>query len=278
MNISAATFSSLHIFSTEHHPLNVAKGGQGHSKEGFSLFSLLDRTKSKGGRQILRQWMLKPLMDLEAITARQDFVELCMHPNLQTPIGTLLNLLEKVGPIDKILMRMQKCSTQPSDFFVLTKSLAACYAIYNTLINDILPRLEHPSPEEDSSAHDQNQPLLRGILQRCNVQALLDLKEQITDIVDEEATHDSKSVVIREGFDEKLDDWKEQYEYLEGKNACIRSSFLVKVSLIQTSFKQYLTRFCVALHYLKIRWNKLGQRFTNATPNLTIFRLFSYHR
>ena len=45
MVISPSTLSALHIFSTEHHPL-IAKG-QGHSKEGFSLFSLLDRTKSE---------------------------------------------------------------------------------------------------------------------------------------------------------------------------------------------------------------------------------------
>ena len=45
MDISPSTFSALHIFSTEHHPL-IAKG-HGNSKEGFSLYSLLDRTKSK---------------------------------------------------------------------------------------------------------------------------------------------------------------------------------------------------------------------------------------
>lgn len=45
MVISPSTFSALHIFSTENHPL-IAKG-RGNSKEGFSLFSLLDRTRSK---------------------------------------------------------------------------------------------------------------------------------------------------------------------------------------------------------------------------------------
>ena len=47
VSISPSTFSALHIFSTEHHPL-IAKG-HGRSKEGFSLFSLLDRTKSECG-------------------------------------------------------------------------------------------------------------------------------------------------------------------------------------------------------------------------------------
>ena len=79
MTVSADAFAALHIFATERHPLYAAKGG-GHSKEGFSLFSLLDRTKSRAGRQRLREWMLKPLIDVEAIAARQDGVVLASVP------------------------------------------------------------------------------------------------------------------------------------------------------------------------------------------------------
>lgn len=45
--------------------------GQGRSKEGFSVFGLFDRTRSVSGRRCLKQWMLKPLHDIHAITARQ---------------------------------------------------------------------------------------------------------------------------------------------------------------------------------------------------------------
>jgi DNA mismatch repair ATPase MutS len=69
MRIDATTLRSLHIFSTEHHPL-IAKGS-GNSKEGFSLFTLLDRCKSKIGRQCLREWMLKPVLDPSEISRRQ---------------------------------------------------------------------------------------------------------------------------------------------------------------------------------------------------------------
>ena len=65
MRIDAATLDSLHIFATDHHPLLAAKGGSGKGrggrggggggggmkdKEGFSLFTLLDRSKTKMGR------------------------------------------------------------------------------------------------------------------------------------------------------------------------------------------------------------------------------------
>jgi DNA mismatch repair ATPase MutS len=211
MHINAATFSALHIFATEHHPL-IAKG-QGHSKEGWSLFSLLDRNRSRGGRQLLREWMLKPLIDLQAIVARQDAVELFTRVNLQTSVGVLLNLLGKIGPVDKILTRMQKCSTQPSDFLVLTKTLSAAVAISSALRNEILPMLEGHNGQTI-----QGHPVLNSIFQRCNAPVLLELQERITMIVDEEATNDSKSsVVIRNGFNDELDEWKDHYEHLEGE-------------------------------------------------------------
>ncbi|CAN0266134.1 unnamed protein product, partial [Hapterophycus canaliculatus] len=46
---------------------------QGRSKEGFSLFGLFDRTKSMSGRRCLKEWMLKPLHNIAAISARQVF-------------------------------------------------------------------------------------------------------------------------------------------------------------------------------------------------------------
>jgi DNA mismatch repair ATPase MutS len=89
-------------------------------------------------------------------------------------------------------------------------------AISNALRNDILPRLENQG--EQSTSTNRSQQFINSIFQRCNAQVLLDLQEQIAAIVDEEATNESKtSVVIREGFHEELDEWKEQYEYLEGK-------------------------------------------------------------
>lgn len=44
---------------------------QGRSKEGFSVFGLFDQTKSASGRRCLKEWMLKPLHDIAAISARQ---------------------------------------------------------------------------------------------------------------------------------------------------------------------------------------------------------------
>jgi DNA mismatch repair ATPase MutS len=52
MHMDAVTFSALQIFQIDSHPSAVKAG---RSKEGFSLYSLLDRTRSVIGRRILKQ-------------------------------------------------------------------------------------------------------------------------------------------------------------------------------------------------------------------------------
>jgi hypothetical protein len=92
---------ALQIFQQDHHP-NVIKGdaidstpprpsscshhtpphlilGVGRSKEGFSVFSVFDRTKSAPGRQCLRNWMLAPFCNKARILRRQDGVALVVR-------------------------------------------------------------------------------------------------------------------------------------------------------------------------------------------------------
>lgn len=214
MSIDAHTFAALHIFATEHHPLLA--GGQGQAKEGWSLFSLLDRTKSKGGRQLLRDWMLQPLVDAEAIIARQNVVELFIDGRFETSAGVLFELLGRVGPIDKILLRMQKCTTQPSDFLILTRTLSAAVAVSNVLSGDILRSLNRVNRGKE------RYHILYNVVDSCQANVLLELQEAILNIVDEEATSIRKdTVVIRRGFSPELDEWKDQYECLEGQAAFV---------------------------------------------------------
>jgi len=228
MNLSSATLSTLHVFATEHHPL-VAKGA-GNAKEGASLFSLLDRTKSRAGRNRLREWMLKPLLDLDAIATRQDGVELFLLPEIQTFAGTILKLLSSVGAVDQILVRIQKCCAKPSDFIVMSRSLSAATGIIGAL-DEMLWNLRQPLMP-DPQRMQQEQPetwgvdpqtepyviFLEAILKRCNTPALQELHERLLSVVNIEATGEIQHVVIQQGYNEQLDDVKEQYLHLPGES------------------------------------------------------------
>lgn len=230
MNISSSTLSDLHIFSTEHHPL-VAKGA-GNSKEGVSLFSLLDRTMSRAGRKRLREWFLRPLLDLDAIAIRQDGVELFMRPEMQSPAGNILKLLESIGAIDQILVRIQKCSTKPSDFLVLGRGLAAAAAIFSAMGEILWSLRQHTVPDpaqfvqgvppmETWGPDPQSQhyvAFLETIVNRCQMPLLEQLHERIGSIVNEEATNELQCVVIMRGYNEQLDTYKDKYSHLGGES------------------------------------------------------------
>ncbi len=248
MRIDSNTMSALRIFATEHHPL-VTKG-YGNAKEGFSLFSLLDKTQSSGGRQLLRDWMLKPLLDPIQIAQRQDGIELFLRPDVASIHGSLLTLLDRVGPIDKILTRMQKCHTQPNDFLVITRSVSAIIAIWNILENDLLVTLHHlrdrgypktdDDNEDDMALQERNKVesyvyYMEQITSRVELSVLADLQERVTSIVDEEALAEAHNVVrVRAGYHDVLDKAKEDFEALEGEKVKISQARLMILAAILT--------------------------------------------
>lgn len=231
MRIDTTTLHALHIFSTAKHAFK-SKGTGTNRKEGFSLFTLLDRTKSKVGKQCLKEWMLKPLLDPRAIQERQDGVALFLRTEYREIVSMLMNFLSKVGAVDKILLKMQKCHSVPMDFIVLSKTLQAANSIFTTLNGDLRNmmlqefHLEQESSQddvqldEDSASHliQRQIVVLDSILSHGHVSILQDLFERIVSIVDREGTLESKeTVVINYGFHEELDNAKELFDNLDGE-------------------------------------------------------------
>ena len=193
---------------------NPATTEKPHTSQNSHLIVYYAVSEGRGGRQLLREWMLKPLINLEQIRSRQDVIEFFLQPYMETPVGILLNLLPKVGPIDKILLRFQKCAVKPQDFLVLITSISAAISIANVLRNDILSFME--------ARPDLSTPLALQFFSELhlqfNVESLISLRERISTIIDSELMMESKDslVAIRCGVYEQLDFWKEQYESLQG--------------------------------------------------------------
>ena len=273
MSLSADTFSALHIFATERHPLVAAKGS-GNSKEGFSLFSLLDRTRSRAGRAQLRDWMLNPLIDVDEIKARQNGVELFMLPEMHNIARNILKLMERISAVDKIIIRIQKCCAKYHDFLALTKALSSATAIVDTIREELLwkvrqrfaPPVNDPRIEaagEWNNHDDQGEQYINYIqdfLNRCNVAAVQSLFERIISIIDEEATSECKYIVIREGFNSQLDTFKLEFDRLEETLLVIGERVIQRVPHLQNLIKIiFLPQigFLISLHD-QIDWREPG--------------------
>ena len=235
MKIDSSTLKSLHIFSTEHHPLMSLNIRTEKAKEGFSLFTLLDKTKSKMGRICLRQWMQKPLLSIPKIQGRYDGIDLMLHPDCVQCVTKIAHSLKRIGAVDKILAKIQKCRTAPMDFLILSKTLQSGIEICSLLAEElwqisssIVPIEIRSDDEEDDtkSDRDDHQPFsvrakafLNRILGLCQVHVLRKLHERMASTIDEEITADMKDTVcIHYGFNEELDNAKETFDSLDRKS------------------------------------------------------------
>jgi len=69
-----------------------------------TLLSVLDRTRSPAGTRLLRRWVLAPLLNVDAIRARQDAVEELSHAG--SPLEELESLLGRIGDLERISSRI----------------------------------------------------------------------------------------------------------------------------------------------------------------------------
>jgi len=165
---------------------------------------------------------------LPAINLLVDGIELFLCPEMQSLAGVLLNLLQQVGAIDKILLRIQKCHSLPIDFLILSEALRSAMAICNILSHDLKLQISstyrdsfqasasHLNPKKDSFG-PRSIAFLDSILERCIIPVLQGLYERITSVVDEEMTsHVRDAVIIHSGFNEELDKAKLAFESLSG--------------------------------------------------------------
>ena len=89
--------------------------------EGTTLLAAVDRTVTAGGGRLLRQWLLAPLRDLEAIGRRQSAVKWAR--NYQPERAALQEKLREVRDIERLVARLVQGSGNARDLLALRVSL-----------------------------------------------------------------------------------------------------------------------------------------------------------
>lgn len=91
LSIDMASMAALDIFTVEQHPSCVK--GRGRAKEGFSLYALLNRTRSTIGNAMLRDWMMRPLRTASDINARLNVVQTLAQPSNAEHVSEMNKML-----------------------------------------------------------------------------------------------------------------------------------------------------------------------------------------
>ncbi|KAI8916314.1 muts domain V-domain-containing protein [Gorgonomyces haynaldii] len=108
MQLSLDTFNALAIFANEQHPNRQTQ----RQKEGLSLYGLCQKhLKSKMGPQILRKWLLCPLVDIRRIQERQEIVQLFTESRWRLLGQEIRNQLKLVKKIPSVLNQLKEHST-----------------------------------------------------------------------------------------------------------------------------------------------------------------------
>jgi len=117
--VDPASLEALHIFHEEKHPSAM---GLGKSKEGLSVFGMLNRCVSPPGKRLLRLWFARPLVDLQALEERMDGIEALMKAEYAS---MLRDALRAVKDPARQLLKLQNMQTlpDPNDFVALQNSI-----------------------------------------------------------------------------------------------------------------------------------------------------------
>jgi DNA mismatch repair protein MutS len=153
------------------------------AREG-SLLAVMDRTVTSMGARVLLEWLLSPLVDLNAILARQDAVEeLLDDPTRREQIRTLLN---EVFDLQRLTARVSTGRASPRDLASVSRTLGLIPSLLHHLNGCRSPLLMNVERRLDAC------PDVRDVLERA--------------LIDNPPLTPKDGGVFREGYDPDLDE------------------------------------------------------------------------
>ena len=197
------TLSALQIFSSDKHPSNFI----GNTKEGLSLFALLDHCCTLHGKKLLKNWLLHPITNVHEIRLRQDEVDYLFNlpTEMLLSIQDTLGMMRNVSPILKQLISCQGCGrTNKSHLQMLYKHVSSAVQLQDTcsqLLQWRVPLVEVACVED---------------LARMNKAESFGLLAALNRTLDFKALESEDDFFVSHGISGTLDQLKSTYKQLPG--------------------------------------------------------------
>jgi DNA mismatch repair protein MutS len=151
-------------------------------KTEWSLLGILDKTQTPMGKRLLRNWVNKPLLDIERINQRLDAVAYFYDHGVERK--QIAELLKQLHDLERLVTRLVNGSARPNDLVALREDLDTLPGLINLLQSD--------------------QPALIPVMEGWRTyESELDLLERA--ISDEPPATLNSIGLIREGFSQELD-------------------------------------------------------------------------
>lgn len=196
MQINADALYSLQIFENESH----ASIHSDKTKEGLSLYGILNNTKTSLGRSLLRTWCLRPSLSLETINARHDAVACFLRPENLGTANSMHNLLKGIKNVPKILSSMKAGKAGISEWQCLVK-----FTFYSALLRDAVSELYQGTTA----------PIVSKLIAALDIFNFREVGTLVNDTIDWEESTSAGRVCVRANVDEDLDNRKRIYHGID---------------------------------------------------------------
>src|SRR5216683_2913377 len=189
---SLETYSVAEFMTLDAHTrrnLELFESGRSGSSKG-SLLWILDKTRSPMGGRLLRRWIGEPLLDIDALQARQQVISELLTDTLTQ--ARLAESLKKAGDIERLINRVRQRIATPRDLVGLASGLRAASEVRTSLPTDA--EVSMPS-------------VVRLVQRLADNDDIIQLIESA--LVNEPPLSASEGGVIRAGYSAELDQVKE---------------------------------------------------------------------
>ncbi|KAL4267599.1 DNA mismatch repair MutS family protein [Pleurotus pulmonarius] len=216
MHINADALFSLQVFENESH----ASIHSNRSKEGLSLFGILNTTHTTLGRSLLRTWFLRPSLSIPVITARHDAVECLTNPENLLTSGVMRKHLKGIKNMPQISNTLKVGRGKLSDWQGLVK-----FTFHATMLREAISELQH-------SAYV---PVVKKLIEALEVTSFKELGTAVNEIIDWEESASTGRVCVRPQIDEELDSRKHVYYGIDAVLSQVAGDICSKVPERYTS-------------------------------------------
>lgn len=215
MFINADTLLSLQITSTESHPNAqnqgpASRGWSGGAKEGFSVYGLFHNlAKTSQGRFLLRQYFLRPSLNVAVINERLDTIGALLRPDNSGTMGSIVENLAKIKNMRIVTVNLRKGVSSG-----LNKSRGISSSVWPSIRDFVFHALR---------IFDAMGELLGGerlairvkIVEKFDKKQLAAIGTIICEVVDFDATKEQRRTIVQPGVDQELDEAKRTYDGIE---------------------------------------------------------------
>ncbi|KAG8626256.1 hypothetical protein KVT40_005201 [Elsinoe batatas] len=209
MFVNSDTLASLQVIQSEAHPSAQNHGmANSGSKEGLSVYGLFHHfARTTQGRAILRQYFLRPSVNIDVINHRLDAISTFIRPDNQPLMDRMVSHLKAVKNMHTVLLQVRKGN---STNIMPGRSTGVHRTVWSNIREFLYRALEiRQAFEEISGAH--RLAIFGKVMRNFDGRTMSVIGNTIGNTIDFELSIEQHRSVVKAGVDFELDEIKRTY-------------------------------------------------------------------